>query len=338
MISIQKGARLKTTKISSKLLNLIKQSSSFLIVGHINPEGDSIGSSLALALGLKKLGKKDICVLSKDPVPENLKFLPWARTIKRRRPAREFDVVVLVDCNSMERTGFETFRARKTAIIDHHVLPAETAKSPFYTSLSAGIIDPGAAAAGLLVFKVLKALKVELDKTIATNLYAAILIDTGGFRYSNSSPESLKTACHLVEAGASPWNISKEIFENIPFRGLKLLGLTLATLERKDGIAWITTTEDMFRETGTTSEDCEEFVDFPRKVKGAEVAIFFRQAGENVYKLSLRSKGKVNVRKIAKSFGGGGHDAAAGCKVTGSLKEVQNKVLKVARKALKETK
>jgi phosphoesterase RecJ-like protein len=324
-------------KISSKLLNLIKQSTSFLIAGHINPEGDSIGSCLAFALGLKKMGKKEICVFSKDPVPENLKFLPSARTIKQKLPRKEFDVLFLIDCNSLERTGTDLFRAKKTAIIDHHVLSSDDATSEFYKSVSASLIDTNAAAAGLLVYKVLKALKIPIDKEIATNLYTAILIDTGGFRYSNASPESLKAACHLVEAGASPWNITKEIYENIPFKGLKLLGLSLSTLEQKDGIAWITTSKDMFDQTNTTAEDCEDFVDFPRKVNGAEVAIFFREHKDKLYKLSLRSKGKVNVEKIAKHFGGGGHVAAAGCKVKGTLKEVQDKVFKVARKAIKES-
>ena len=156
-------------KISSKLLNLIKQSTSFLIAGHINPEGDSIGSCLAFALGLKKMGKKEICVFSKDPVPENLKFLPSARTIKQKLPRKEFDVLFLIDCNSLERTGTDLFRAKKTAIIDHHVLSSDDATSEFYKSVSASLIDTNASAAGLLVYKVLKALKIPIDKEIATN-------------------------------------------------------------------------------------------------------------------------------------------------------------------------
>ncbi len=324
-------------KISSKLLGLIKQSKSFLIAGHINPEGDSLGASLALALGLKKIGKKDICVLSKDPVPEILKFLPSSEIVKHKQPRREFDVLFLVDCNEVKRTGYEDFMAKKTAIIDHHVLPADAAESGFYKSVSASLIDPEAAAAGMLIYKVLTALKIPIDKNIATNLYTAILTDTGGFRYSNASAESLKIASKLVEAGARPWDISKEVYERIPFKSLKLLGLSLSTLEKKDGIAWINTTKRMFNITGATSEDSEDFVDFPRRVKDVEVAVFFRQDSEKSYKLSLRSKGKVNVQQIAKSFGGGGHIAAAGCKINGTLKEVQDKVFSAVRKAIKES-
>ena len=324
-------------KISSKLLAILKESRSFLIAGHINPEGDSIGSCLALALGLKNLGKKKISVISKDPVPENLKFLPASGIIRHQLPRGEVDAAVLIDCNSMERTGFSSFKAKKTVIIDHHLLPASTAEARFFQSVSASLVDPGAAAAGVLVYRVLKALNVPIDKKIATNLYTALLVDTGGFRYSNSSPESLKTAFHLVKAGAMPWSITKELYENIPFRGVKLLGLSLSTLERKDGIAWITTTKEMFEKTGTSAGDCEDFVDFPRKVKGVEVAVFFRQAEDDLFKLSLRSKGRVNVQKIAKAFGGGGHAAAAGCKIRGSLEDVQKRVFRVLRKALTET-
>ncbi len=331
-----KGAHTTKMKTSSKLLNLVKQNKSFLIVGHINPEADSLGASLALALGLRKLGKKDVCVLSRDPVPETLRFLPSSKIVRQKPPAREFDVLFIVDCNEVKRTGFERFRAKKTAVIDHHVLPANAATSDFYKSLSASIIDPDAAAAGLLVYRVLNALKVSIDKNMATNLYAAILTDTGGFRYSNASAEALMTAARLVDAGAEPWEISKEVYESIPYKSMKLLGLSLATLEKKDGIAWINTTKHMFDKTGTTAEDSEDFVDFPRKVKDTEVAVFFRQDGDNTYKLSLRSKGRVNVQKIARSFGGGGHSAASGCKINGALKEVQDKVFRAIRKAIKE--
>jgi phosphoesterase RecJ-like protein len=321
-------------KISSKLTRLIRQSSSIVITGHINPDGDSVGSCLALALGMKKIGKRDVHVLMKDGVPEILKFLPSSKIVKRSPPQKECDLLIIIDCNTMERTGFTSIKAKNTVVMDHHVLPSSTARSSFYRSLSECIIDTGSAATGLIVYKLLKALKITVDKQIATNLYAAIIVDTGGFRYSNSSPESLRVASHLVEAGASPWDISKELYESTPYRSMKLLGLTLSTLERKDGVAWITSSGAMFKKTGASVENCEDFVDFPRKVKGVEVAVFFRYDGGNRFKISLRSKGKVNVQKIAKSFGGGGHAPAAGCKVTGTLKEVQDKVLRAVRKEI----
>jgi phosphoesterase RecJ-like protein len=323
-------------KTSSKLVNVIKNSKSFLIAGHINPEGDSIGSSLALALGLKKMDNKNVTVLSRDPVPEVLRFLPSAGLIRQKPPRKACDVLIIVDCNTMERTGFDSLPAKTIAILDHHVLPAGTAQSTFYKSVAAHVIDPNAAAAGILVYKLLSDLRITIDKRIATNLYTALLVDTGGFRYSNTSAEALRIACHLVEAGARPWDIAKEVYENTPYKSMRLLGLSLSTIEKKGDIAWMTSTQNMFVKTGTKAEDAEDFVDYPRKVKGTKVAVYFRQDSKKAFKLSLRSKGNVDVQKIAKSFGGGGHKAAAGCKVNGTLDEVQKKVFAAARKAIKE--
>lgn len=311
-------------KIFSKLLKLIKEGNSFLLVSHMNPDGDAIGASIALAMGLKQMGKKGICVLNCNTVPENLIFLPGAKTVRQAPPKKRFDVVILLDCNDPGRTGFKEFNAEKTAIIDHHVMSEEV--DAFYKTTDACLIDTGAASAGLLVYRVLNALKVTIDKKIATNLYTSIHVDTGGFRYSNTSPEALMAAAKLLEAGASPWDISKEVYENIPYKSIKLLGLSLATVEQKDGISWITTTKDMFDMTGTSAEDSEDFVDFPRKVRNSEVAVFFREDSKNVYKLSLRSKGRVDVQAVAAKFGGGGHKAAAGCRLEGTLKQVQQKV------------
>jgi phosphoesterase RecJ-like protein len=272
----------------------------------------------------------------KNPIPETLAFLPSAKTVKLSLPKKACDLLFILDCNTLDRTGFESISAKKTVVLDHHVLPASTERSGFHRSLAECIIDPGSAATGMIVYNLLKALKVDIDKKIATNLYAAIIVDTGGFRYSNSSPEALRIASHLVEAGARPWSISKEIYENKPYRSMKLLGLSLATLERKNGVAWISTTDSMFKKTGAAPGNCEDFVDFPRKVKGVEVSVFFRYNGANSYKVSLRSKGKINVQKIAKSFGGGGHAPAAGCRIKGSLKEVRDKVLKAIKKEMKK--
>ncbi len=338
MKSNQKGACPTMMKISSKLLSIIRQNKSFLIVCHVNPEGDAIGSILALALGLKKLGKKDVSLLSRDGVTETLKFLPSAKLIKQTPPKKEVDVLCLVDCNTLERTGFKELKAKQTVIIDHHILPDDADKSELYGKLAANIIDPEAAAAGILIYKLLSALKISIDKNIAANLYTAILGDTGGFRYSNVSPESLKIASHLVEAGARPWDIAKALYENVPYKTLELLGLSLSTLGTDGAAAWMSTTANMFKKTGTSAEDTEDFVEFPRKIKGIEAAAFFREDSSGLIKISLRSKGRVNVEKIAKSFGGGGHAAAAGCRIKGTLQEVQGKVLTAVRKAIKQSK
>jgi len=322
-------------KISSKLLSIIRQNKSFLIVCHINPEGDAIGSILALALGLKKIGKKEVYILSKDGVPETLKFLPSSKRIKQNPPKKIFDVLCIVDCNTLERTGFKELKAKQTIIIDHHIRPDDAGNSELYRKLSASVIDPEAAAAGVLIYGLLTALKIPIDKNMAVNLYTAILVDTGGFHYSNVSSESLNIASHLVEAGARPWDITKELYESVPYKRMELLGLSLSTLGSNGSTAWMSTTADMFKKTCTTAGDTEDFVEFPRKIKGIEAAMFFREDKNDFIKISLRSKGSVNVERIAKSFGGGGHAAAAGCRIKGTLQDVQNKIFKAIKKELR---
>ncbi len=317
-----------TTKISPELLKLIKENKNFLIVSHVSPEGDAIGSSLALALGLKKMGKS-VYVLNKDSMPDIFRFLPSARLVTRKIPSREFDVLFIVDCPYLERTGLKNLRAKTTVVIDHHLVLVKGT-----TQQSINLIDPKASATGELIYKLLYSLDIPIDKAIATNLYTAILTDTGGFKYSNTTPESLKFASQLVEAGANPWEITKEVYEKFSFNRLRLLGLSFATIEKKGKIASITITMDMFKKTKTSIEDTENFVDFPRKIKDIEVAVLFREDGKNLYKISLRAKGKVNVAKIAQVFGGGGHASAAGCKLTGSLSEVKKKVFKAVRNAI----
>jgi phosphoesterase RecJ-like protein len=321
-------------RVSPRLLDLIKDARDFLIVSHINPEGDAIGSCLALAIALKRIGKK-VHVLNKCPVPEILKFLPSSELFKQKAPRRQFDVLFVVDCNTIERTGFDSLKAKNTIIVDHHILPAHI-KRAIRSGSVFSFTDPDASATGELVYKLLKALKIRIDKKIATNLYTAILVDTGGFRYSNTTPESLVIASALVEAGAEPWQITKEVYENIPYNTMNLLALAFSTLERRDGVAWMTVTQDMFKKTGTTTEDTENFVDYPRKVKGIEVAVFFREDGKESCKVSFRSKGSINVQKIAERFGGGGHAAAAGCNLKGSLQKVRSKVLRVVRRTIRE--
>lgn len=334
-------------KSPPKLLKLIKENRKFLIVSHINPEGDAIASGIALALGLKKLGKYAY-ILSKDPLPDILKFLPDSNLINTRLPSVNFDVLIMIDCNSMERTGFsapgksgrggKNLKAKTTAVIDHHLLPShDTHYTPPEKSGQQSIrwIEPNASATGELIYRLLTLLHVQIDKKIATNLYTAIFTDTGGFRYSNTSVESLRIASKLINAGANTWEITKEIYENIPLNYFRLLTLTLSTLEKKGKIAWITVTRRMLRKTNTSVQATEDFADRPRKIKGVEVGIFFRQDRENLFKVSLRSKGAVNVADIARVFGGGGHANAAGCVIKGSLKEVQNKVFQAVRKAIK---
>jgi phosphoesterase RecJ-like protein len=177
-------------------------------------------------------------------------------------------------------------------------------------------------------------LGIKIDKEIATNLYTTLLFDTGGFRYGNTTPRTLDIASKLVAAGAEPWWISRELYENVSINAMQLLASAYSTIKMEGEIASITVTQEMLSKTGTMTEDTENFVDHPRKIKGIKVAIFFREDGEDSCKVSLRSKGDINVQRIAAKFGGGGHAPAAGCGINAPLQEVKDKILDAVREAL----
>lgn len=322
-------------KIAPELISLIKESNSFLIASHLNPDGDALGASIALAIALKSLGK-DVQVINRDNVPADLRFLPFSDILTQNVPEREFDLLFIVDCNTIERTGLKNIKAKKSVIVDHHILPDNVSEIWDIETMRRSMVETGAAATGELVFMILTELGVQIDKDIATNLYTTLLFDTGGFRYSNTTPEALHIASKLVAAGAEPWWISRELYESVPYNAIKLLASAYATIEKEGSIAWITVTQEMLKETGTTSEDTENFVDQPRKIKGVEVAVFFREDAKETIKVSLRSKGRIDVQKIVAPFGGGGHAPAAGCSINAPLMEVKNMILDAVREALKK--
>lgn len=313
-------------KIPHNLLQLIKENERFLIVSHINPDGDAVGSVIALTQGLKKLGKS-VSAYCKDPVPHIFRFLPGSELIKNRAPSSNFDVVLLLDCNSFKRAGIKEPKAGKIGVIDHHLTVEKKPDRVNY-------IDSDMSATAELVYALLKALRITIDKKMALNLYTGIFTDTGGFRYSNTNVKTLKIASELMQKGLNAREVAKEVYENFPYKRQKLLTLVLATLEKSGAIASVTVTKNMFKKTGTTAEDTEDFVNHARKIKGVEVGVLFREDGKNSYKISLRSKGAVNVALIAKTLGGGGHASAAGCNLKGTLPEVKNKIFKTLRKAI----
>jgi phosphoesterase RecJ-like protein len=324
----------RTMKIPPELTGLIKNSNDFLIAAHVNPDGDAVGASIALAIGLKRAGKKAY-IVNRDSVPETLKFLPSSEWFSREVPDKEFDVLFLLDCNTIDRTGLKGMKAKQTVIIDHHILPDNAEEIWGKETLKRSMVNPEASATGELVYLIFAELGITIDKDIATNLYTTLLFDTGGFRYSNTTAGSLEIASRLVSAGAEPWWITKELYESVPYNAMELLVHAYSTMKKEGEIAWITVTQEMLKETGTTTEDTEDFVDHPRKIKGVEVAIFIREDAEDLCKISLRSKGRINVQKIASVFGGGGHAPAAGCSINAPLVVAMKRVLVAVREALK---
>jgi len=302
-----------------------------LISTHQNPEGDAIGSTLALALALESLGKS-VRVLTQDPVPGLLAFLPGAGRITHQAPADgRFDIAFSVDCGDRPRLGKEFEKVKeigKVINIDHHV------SNDFFGDLN--LVDPGASSACEIIFDLIRELPAPFTGEVAENIYTGILTDTGSFRYSNTSAKTLSVARACLLAGVDPWKVAQQVYETQPLPRLRLLPRVLDTLELSmDGrVSSVVVTQQMLREAGATVDMTEDFINFPRSVHGVEVALLFREITPEKYRVSMRSRGGVDVARVAGRFQGGGHPAASGCTVEGDFSTVQAKVLEAVRTAL----
>lgn len=317
-----------------KAIEELKKGKRFLVVSHVNPEGDAVGSLLGLYLAIKSQGKEAVAYLE-DPVPDLFTFLPGAKEIVHSLDnSSSFDATFAVDCGQKERLGrgFNELKNPGRVInIDHH------ATNDCFGDIN--IIIPEASAAGELVYDFCKSANIPISREIAVNLYTAIHTDTGSFRYSSSTPSAFRAAGELVEKGAEPWDISRRVYENHPAKKYKLLGLVLSTLDVLNGgplgtIATLLVTQEMFRQAGAEKDVADGFVNYARGIEGAEVGILFRECGSDEYKVSLRSKGIVDVSEVAKNFGGGGHRNAAGFILKGRLPEVKSKVINAVRERM----
>lgn len=317
--------------IFKDVIREINKGRKFLAVSHVSPEGDAVGSLLGITLALRSMGK-DVTAYLEDPVPEVFKFLPGAEgVVHSLDPAEKFDATFAVDCGQKERLGrgFNSLIEPGTIVnIDHH------ATNDRFGSVN--VIVPDASAAGELVYDLCKEAGVRITKEIAVNLYVAIHTDTGSFRYSSSTPESFIKAGELVRAGADPWEVSMRVYENHPAKKFKLLGSVLSTLDVVDigggtSIATLVVTLDMFRKAGADKDVADGFVNYARAIEGVDAGILFREAGDREYKVSMRSKGGIDVSEVAQVFGGGGHRNAAGCTLKGSIEEVRARIISAIR-------
>lgn len=318
------------TNDTDGICRVFREKSRFLIAAHENPEGDAVGSELALALALRKMGKT-ATVLSADPVPGNLTFLPGADTVVGQADGSEYEVAVVVDCGSPERTGPVQAELVKCPIlvnIDHH--RTNDARGNFR------LVDPEAAATGILVHRLLRALGAEIDRDIALNIYVAVLTDTGSFRYGNASPEAFAVAGAMVGKGIDPQEVAERVYETQSPERLRLLGRVLDSLELAGGgkVAAITTRSGDLRDFNATRDHLEGFINYPRSIVGVEVAVAFREEGPEEVRVSLRSKGRFDVAAVAERFGGGGHRNAAGCTLPEPLPEAKRRIFRALEEAL----
>lgn len=304
------------------IIKEIRTNGSFLITTHENPDGDAVGSSLALAGYLRRLGK-DVTIHFCDPVPDLYAFLPLAEEVTQTIPDRDYDICFVLDVGEFRRAGkkiAECKRIKKFINIDHHLT------SDNFGSIN--YIDPKAAATGILVHRIITGAGDVVGYETALCLYTAIITDTGSFRYSNANPEAFAIAGELVSTGINTWSIAEKLYESQPRERLELLALTLSTLtiSPRGDYATITVTLDMYNKTGASAELTDGFVNYPRSIRGVEVSVFFREINPGLFKVGFRSKGKIDVSRIAAAFGGGGHHNAAGATMNGSLEEIKAKL------------
>ncbi len=301
-----------TRQETAELVKAIK--GKVLITTHKNPDGDAVGSSLGWFHYLKKLGK-EVKLIYKDPVPHFLNFLPGTEKVEtREKIEEEFDWVIITDVSDPKRTGFERIPAKKSLVIDHHI----TAE-PFTDYY---IVEPEISSTCELSYHIMKLIEPELiDTFVALPIYTGILTDTGSFNYSNTNSQTHKVAAELLEKGIDPYFVYSNLFERNRLNKFKLLELVLKTLDFavKNKVAHITLFKEFLEEAQALPEEAEGFINYPRSIEGVEVAVFFKEFEEGTWKVSLRSKGKVNVAKVAKAFGGGGHKMAAGFEWKGEL-------------------
>lgn len=312
---------------------LFRSEKSFLVLTHYRPDGDAVGSQLALAILLKNLGKH-VEAWNDDDVPAKFHFLPH-RDMVKRPPAKpkDFDVVVSIDASTWQRVGTaaEKIGKRKHFVnIDHHVSNEKFAEINW--------IVPESPASGQIAFDLIKQGGFKLTRDIATCLYAAISTDTGSFSFGNTTAASLRVAAELVEAGVDVGEVCRHIYESYPYARLQLLQMVLAELKLadKNRVAYFWITAEMYKNSGAKGEDTEGLIDYARSIEGVLVAILFEELPESrLIRISLRSKHpKVDVNSIARHFGGGGHSEAAGARIAGEPRDVEAKVVAAVGAAL----
>lgn len=312
----------------SDIIKAIHEGENFLITAHVRLDGDALGSELAVYLMLKDMGKKAV-VYNQDRTPERYQFLPAAHNITHSiSNIEQYDTCIVLDCSDLERVGEEADNIQKIKRlinIDHHV------SNNGFCPLK--MLDAKASSTGELVFRLMQEMRVKMSRDICTNLYAAIITDTGSFRYSSTTKETFMVAGVLVGEGANPQRIAEGIYESDSPARLKLLAKALSTLslDLESKVGSMVVTQKDLQETGAAWEHTEGFVDIPRTVRGIEVSVLYTQRGENNFKLSLRSKAKFNVEKVARRFGGGGHIHASSCWMKGDIETIKSQIIEAVK-------
>ena len=308
------------------ILAALQEGERFLVCSHSRPDGDAVGSMLAMGMLLKQMGKRPDLVAA-DRVPAVYRGLPEAGTIRTAmRVHGPYDAVILLECDGLQRTRLRGLERMFHINIDHHSSGKEFGELNW--------IDRDACSVGELVHRLVKAAGCTVTPEMATCLYTALLTDTGGFCYGGIHASTFSLAGELVEAGADPVRIARDVYFANPFSKMLLLGKALSNLTRDGALTWLWVTHEDMVSAGAVEEDCEGVVNYALSAVGVEAAVFLRELPEGRIRLSLRSKGKVNVAAISERLGGGGHENAAGCTLDGPMERATEEILTSLRREM----
>lgn len=313
----------------SQVVELIEAKRRFAITSHIRPDGDSLGSSIGLYWLLRALDK-DVEVIMRDPVPNAYQQLPGAADV-RVTPGVDpgYHAVFVIECSDITRPGLIDLEKQFVVNIDHHSTTA------LFGSIN--WIDSTASAVGEMIYNLCKATGVRVTKEIAECVYTALITDTGSFHYSNTTERTFKVASELVRIGVKPAKIAEAVFASYPWSRIELMGAVLSTAKRDESgrVACMRQSLEMARQARASDEDADGFVNYPLTVGEVEAVALLKECEPGVYRTSLRSKGDVNVAKVAEKFGGGGHRNAAGCTLRGSWEEAETVIVSLLQEAVK---
>jgi phosphoesterase RecJ-like protein len=297
--------------VLSQVVELIENKSRFAITTHIKPDGDGVGSSLGLCWLLRSLGKHAEVIIHGE-VPIAYRSLPGAGDIRDLKTIdRDYDAIFIIECSDLGRPGIAGLENQYTVNIDHH------ATSEHFGTIN--WIDSTASAVGEMIYNLCKAIGGRITKDIAECVYMALVTDTGSFHFPNTSDRTLKVASELIKAGAKPAKIGEAVYNNYPWSRIELMRQVLGTVKRDatGTIASMRQTMAMGDSAGAVDGDNNGFVNIPLAARDVVAAVYMREVGSNRYRASLRSKGSINVAKVAEKFGGGGHKNAAGLSIDG---------------------
>jgi len=304
------------------VLQAIRMRHRFVVTSHARPDGDGIGSALACGQILRAMGK-DAEVVMYDGVPRIYQGLPFADRAIKTEMVPPNDAVVLLECDSTRRAQLAGLDECFLINIDHHLSGRNFGNINW--------IDPSVMATAELVYRLARLACVPVDRDIATCLYTALMTDTGSFMFEGTNEQTFTVARELVLAGADPAQCARQIYFGHSTAKMRLLGAALSNLHREGPLAWIWVTREQMERFGAREEDCEGLVNYALSMADVQVAIFFRELPEGRYRVSLRSKGAVNVSTVAEHFGGGGHKCASGCSLQGPLAIAVSRVVERLR-------